>query len=73
MTLSSHHLQFYHIRTQNKINLGILPGVSLEKNRPEDLSMKAIKIILKTVLLISLTGAITRQPDTGVQHLKYRE
>ena len=54
MTLSSHHLQFYHIRTQNKINLGILPGVSLEKNRPEDLSMKAIKIILKTVLLISL-------------------
>ena len=35
--------------------------------------MKAIKIILKTVLLISLTGAITRQPDTGVQHLKHRE
>ena len=25
------HLQFYHIRTQNKINLGILPGVSLKK------------------------------------------
>jgi len=25
------------------------------KNRPEDLSMNAIKIILKTVLLISLT------------------
>ena len=43
MTLSSHHLQFYHIRTQNKINLGILPGVSLKK-RPEDLSMKAIKM-----------------------------
>ena len=53
MSHSGHRLQFYHIRTQNKINLGILPGVSLKK-KPEDLSMKAIKIILKTVLLISL-------------------